>query len=88
LFPAPLLSFVSFVVKEFSTTKDTKEHEGGDNSKFPSYNGGVSRSFKHRQKPDGKPAQRLETLGLIIILILILTITITRSWHHINWSAR
>jgi hypothetical protein len=33
-------------------------------------------------------AQRLETLGLILIVVLILAITITRSWHHINWSAR
>jgi hypothetical protein len=48
----------------------------------------VSRSFKHRQKPDSKNARRLETLGLIVILILILAITITRSWHYINWSAR
>lgn len=32
--------------------------------------------------------QAMETLGLILIVILILAITITRSWHHINWSAR
>lgn len=32
--------------------------------------------------------QALEPLGLILIVILILAITITRSWHHINWSAR
>jgi len=30
----------------------------------------------------------METIGLILIVILILAITITRSWHHINWSAR
>ena len=30
----------------------------------------------------------METLGLILIVILILAITITRSWYHINWSAR
>jgi len=30
----------------------------------------------------------METLGLILIVILILAITISRSWHHINWSAR
>ena len=35
----------------------------------------------------GKARQR-ETLGLIIIVLLILALTITRSWHHINWSAR
>jgi len=32
--------------------------------------------------------QAMETLGLILIVILIIAITITRSWHHINWSAR
>jgi len=35
-----------------------------------------------------RSAQALETLGLILIVILILAVTITRSWHHINWSAR
>jgi hypothetical protein len=32
--------------------------------------------------------QKLETLGLIVVVLLILALTITRSWHHINWSAR
>ena len=35
-----------------------------------------------------RSVQAMETLGLILIAILILAITITRSWHHINWSAR
>jgi len=35
-----------------------------------------------------RSVQAMETLGLILIVILILAITITRSWHHINWSAR
>jgi hypothetical protein len=45
-----------------------------------------------RARRAGKGPQRsiqaMETLGLILIVILILAITITRSWHHINWSAR
>jgi hypothetical protein len=49
----------------------------------------MSNSFSgRRHKPDAKNARRLETIGLIIIAVLILAITITRSWHHINWSAR
>jgi len=35
-----------------------------------------------------RSVQAMETLGLILIVVLILAITITRSWHHINWSAR
>ena len=57
-------------------------HEG---SKDPaSYNGVVPK----QRKTSARDAQRLETLGLIVILLLILAITITRSFHHINWSAR
>ena len=57
------------------------------------YNDRMSRSNRPKPLPAAgksakRHAQRLETLGLIIIVILILAITITRSWHHINWSAR
>jgi hypothetical protein len=45
-------------------------------------------SSNRRQARDTKKAQRLETIGLIIIVILIIAIAVTRSWHHINWSAR
>jgi hypothetical protein len=41
-----------------------------------------------RQMRGTSPPPKMETLGLIIILLLILALTITRSWHHINWSAR
>jgi len=40
------------------------------------------------KRKNPKPAQRLETLGLIAIVILILALVITRSWHLIAWSAR
>ena len=52
------------------------------------YNDRMSRLRQRKGRGMPEQARQLETLGLIIIVILILAITITRSWHHINWSAR
>jgi hypothetical protein len=54
-----------------------------------SYNKCMPASSSNRRQPrDTRKAQHLETIGLIIIVILIIAIAVTRSWHHINWSAR